>query len=227
MTLDITTILVILTALLSFTTFSNGKMMDDLIFYPPAIQRGQWYRFISHGFIHADVFHLAFNMLALYSFGRNLEDVFARECVFAGLGKLFYLLLYFVGMIIASLPDYLRYRDSYHFRSLGASGAVSAIVFAYVVFFPKAQMGLLFLPGIQVPAIVFAVIYLGFTFYLDRRGGGGNINHSAHLWGSLFGVVFTLVICQLFAHGFDVYENFRLQMQSSSADLVFYCDYTK
>ena len=105
-------------------------MIEDLIFYPPSIRRGQLYRFITHGFIHADAAHLAFNMLALYSFGQLLEtQVFTYECFFGNMGKLYFLMLYFFGLIFASLPDYIKYKDSFHFRSLGASGAVSAVVF--------------------------------------------------------------------------------------------------
>src|SRR5215216_5657558 len=112
MQLSITLIIVIITVIVSISGFSKQKVIDDLIFYPPAISnKNQYYRFISHGFIHADVIHLAFNMIALYSFGEGLESVFSFPCVFAGLGKWFFLLLYFSSMIIASLPDYLRYRN--------------------------------------------------------------------------------------------------------------------
>src|SRR5215207_9250975 len=140
MQFDITTIIVIITALVSIAGFSNQRMIDDLIFYPPSINRGQFYRFITHGFIHADVFHLAFNMLAFYSFGDILETVFSFSCIFDNKGRLFFLLLYFTALIVASLPDYFRYKDSYHFRSLGASGAVSAVIFSLIVFFPQSKM---------------------------------------------------------------------------------------
>ena len=137
MELTLTVIIVIVTVLVSMSAFNNRRMIDDLIFYPPAIGlRRQWYRFVSHGFIHADFIHLAFNMLAFYSFGEGLETVFGFSCVFGKMGKVYYLLLYFSAMIVASLPDYIRYKDSYHFRSLGASGAVSAIVFSMILFFP-------------------------------------------------------------------------------------------
>jgi len=225
MQFDITLVLVIVTVLVSIGGFNNQKMVDDLIFYPPAVRYGQYYRFISHGFVHADVFHLAFNMVALYSFGSNLEKVFSFSCIFGKYGKLFYLLLYFSALVIASLPDYFRYRHSSHFRSLGASGAVSAVIFSTVVFFPQSEIGLIFLP-VGVPGYIFAVIYLAISVYLDKRGGG-NINHSAHFWGAAFGVVFTLVFCQLFSTGFYVYDNFVTQIRSSSRDLIIPCDFSK
>ena len=221
MNLGIYLILVIITCLVSIPAFSQPKMIDDLIFYPPAIRRRQYYRFISHGFIHADALHLAFNMLALYSFGEGLEKVFGFECVFGGLGKIFFLLLYLSALIVASLPDYFRYKDSFHFKSLGASGAVSAVIFSMIIFFPQSKVSLLFLPGI--PGYIFAIIYLAMSVYLDKRGGS-NINHSAHFWGAAYGIVFTLVFCQLFAPGFDVYHNFMVQIKSSADQLVLICN---
>jgi membrane associated rhomboid family serine protease len=196
-------------------------MIDDLIFYPPAVRRRQYYRFITHGFIHADAVHLAFNMLALYSFGEGLEDVFSFSCVFGGLGKMFFLLLYLSALVVASLPDYFRYKDSFHFKSLGASGAVSAVIFSMIIFFPQSKVSLFFLPGI--PGYIFAIIYLALSVYLDKKGGG-NINHSAHFWGAAYGIVFTLVFCQLFAPGFDVYYNFMTQIRSSADQLVLICN---
>jgi membrane associated rhomboid family serine protease len=219
----ITLIIVIITCLVSIGGFSQQKIVDDLIFYPPAVKRGQYYRFISHGFIHADVAHLAFNMIALYSFGDNLEKIFSFDCVFGHLGKVFYLLLYLSALIVASLPDYIRYKNLYHFRSLGASGAVSAVIFSMLVFFPQTPVGLIFLP-VRFPGYVFALVYLALTVYLDRRGGG-NINHSAHFWGAAYGIVFTLVFCKLFANYFDVYSNFITQLKSSSASFTLICDY--
>ena len=223
MQITITLSFVIITCLISISAFNRQNMIDDLIFYPPAIsKRKQFYRFISHGFIHADVMHLAFNMIAFYSFGQGLEKVFNFSCVFGNYGKLFYLLLYFSALIVASLPDYIKYRDSYHFRSLGASGAVSAVIFSMIIFFPQSPIGLIFLP-LRIPGYIFAIIYLGITVYLDRRGGS-RINHSAHFWGAAYGIVFTLVFCELFASNFDVYDNFMTQLRSTSEDLVLICN---
>jgi membrane associated rhomboid family serine protease len=196
-------------------------MMDDLIFYPPAVSQGQFYRFFSHGFIHADIGHLAFNMLALWSFGEGLERVFSFGCVFDKWGRLLYLLLYFSALFMASFPDYLKHRNSYHWRSLGASGAVSAIIFSMIVFFPQTPIGIIFLP-IRIPGWIFGLLYLGISAYLDKRGGG-NINHSAHFWGAAYGVVFTILLCVFFADSFDVLENFKTQLQSSGNSLVLLC----
>lgn len=221
MTLSITLVLIIITTLVSIGAFSNQKMMDDMIFYPPAVARGQYYRFFSHGLIHADLGHLLFNMIALWSFGEGLEQVFSFDCVFGKWGRLFYLVLYFSAFFMASFPDYIRYKDSYHFRSLGASGAVSAVIFSMILFFPQTPIGIIFLP-IRLPGWIFGLLYLGVSVYLDKRGGG-NVNHSAHFWGAAYGIVLSILYCVFFADSFNVFENFVTQLKSSSTDLVLLC----
>jgi membrane associated rhomboid family serine protease len=221
MQLSLTLVLVIITVLVSIGAFNNQKMMDDMIFYPPAIKRGQYQRFFTHGFIHADALHLIFNMIALWSFGEGLEKVFSFECVFGQWSKLFFLFLYFSALFMASFPDYLKYKDSYHFRSLGASGAVSAVVFSMILFFPQSEVGLMFLP-LKVPGWIFAIVYLGITIYLDKRGNS-RINHSAHFWGAAYGIVLTILFCYFFANNFDLLDNFKQQIKSSSRDLVLLC----
>lgn len=221
MQFSLTLIIVIITAIVSISAFSKQQMKDDLLFYPPAISnRGQWWRFITHGFIHADVAHLAFNMLALWSFGEGLESVFAIDCVFGKWGKLLFLLLYFSALFMASFPDYIKYKDSYQFRSLGASGAVSAVIFSMILFFPQSPISVFFLPGI--PGWLFGLLYLGISVYLDKRGGG-RVNHSAHFWGAAYGIVITILFSYFFADSFDLLENFKAQIQSSSKSLTLVC----
>src|SRR5918993_922216 len=157
MQLSITVIIVIITALVSIGGFSNPKIIDDLIFYPPAVTRqNQWYRFFTCGLIHADVGHLAFNMLALYLFGRNVELYFAY--VFGDSGKFVYLVMYITALAVSVLPTYFRHKNDYHYRSLGASGAVSAVVFASILFDPISGIGLLFIP-IYIAGFIFGFIY--------------------------------------------------------------------
>ncbi|GAB4092075.1 rhomboid family intramembrane serine protease [Flaviaesturariibacter terrae] len=187
-----TVVLIAVTVLISIAAFQKEQLLEDLIFYPPAVQRGQWYRFFSCGFIHADFFHLAFNMYALYGFGRFLEIAFAQ--IFPGYGRILYTALYLLALPVCLLPTYRRNRDNYHYRSLGASGAVSAVIFAAIMLIPTAKIGLIFLP--KMPGFIFGPLYLLISTYLDRRGGG-NINHSAHIWGALFGIAFIIIACQL------------------------------
>ncbi|HYC38934.1 MAG TPA: rhomboid family intramembrane serine protease [Chitinophagaceae bacterium] len=221
MELSFTLIIVIATTLVSIGGLSNYKIMDDLIFYPPAIQRRQYYRLITHGFLHADYFHLAFNMVALWSFGEAVEQgLFSNPCVFGENGRYFFLLLYFLALIFASLPDYFRHRNNYHFRSLGASGAVSAVIFAAIVLLPQMPIRFLFIP-IDIPGFIFGAIYLLASAYLDKRGGG-NINHMAHIFGALFGVIFVYVLVSLVGQ-LDVIDNFMKQVRSLRQFLPFEC----
>lgn len=208
MQLSLNLILIIITTLISVGAFSNEKMRNDLIFYPPAIsQRNEWYRFFTCGFIHADFAHLLFNMLALYFFGGSVETIFKQ--LYGKTGGLLYLLLYFSALLISLLPTYFRHRNNYNYMSLGASGAVSAVLFAGLVLVPSAEIFIFFIP-IPIPGFIFAPLYLLLSFWLDRRGAG-NINHSAHLWGAIYGALFVVVVTT--AVGFPVIKNFTWQVQ--------------
>ena len=147
MHLDITTIIIIITALVSIGGFSNPKIIDDLIFYPPAVSKhNQWYRFFTCGLIHADVGHLIFNMLSLYLFGRFVEDKFIE--IFPDNGKWLYLLMYITSLLVCLLPTYFKNRENYSYKSLGASGAVSAVVFAGLMIAPYVEVGFFIIPPI-------------------------------------------------------------------------------
>ncbi len=206
---SLTTIIIIITAGLSIAGFANQKVIDDLIFYPPAVsQRKQWYRFITCGFIHADVAHLAFNMISLYMLGVPVEKYFIQ--LFDESGKILYLLMYLSALVACLLPTYLKNKDNYHYRSLGASGAVAAVVFAFIMLAPMTSLYMFFIP-VPIPAFIFGVLYLVLSAYLDKRGGG-NINHSAHFWGSLYGLVFIILTCYLIAK-YPVVQRFVEQVQ--------------
>ncbi|HEY4063942.1 MAG TPA: rhomboid family intramembrane serine protease [Puia sp.] len=184
----ITLSIIVLTCLISATAFNNNKILDDLIFWPPAISiRHQYYRFVTCGLIHADIMHLAFNMITLYFFGRQIEARFMGEL---GLPHYMYLVLYIGALIAANIPTYLKRRDDYNYRSLGASGAVCAVLFAFILLKPWATLQVIIIP---VPAIIYAFLFLGYSMYMGKRGGD-NVNHDAHFWGALFGVVFTIAL---------------------------------
>jgi membrane associated rhomboid family serine protease len=190
MTFGINLIIIIVTVITSIAGFSNPKLVNDLIFYPPAVSRDkQWYRFFSCGLIHADASHLIFNMLSLYLFGGFVEDKFVE--IFDSNGKWVYLLLYVSALLVSLLPTYSKHKDNYCYRSLGASGAVSAIVFAGLMIAPYVEVGFFIIPPI-IPGFIFGPLYLLLSSYLDRRGRD-NINHSAHIWGALYGVAFIIV----------------------------------
>ena len=203
MELSITVIIIIITTLVSLGGFQSQKTLDDLIFYPPAITyKKQWYRFFTCGLIHADFGHLIFNMLSLYLFGRFVEDKFAE--IFAANGKWLYLLMYISSLFISLLPTYLRHKNDYNYRSLGASGAVSSVVFAGLMIAPYVEVGFFFIPPI-IPGFIFGPLYLLISAFLDRKGGD-NINHSAHLWGAIYGVLFIIIVGKL--SGFNAIEEF-------------------
>lgn len=192
--MSITLIIIIITVLVSVTAFSNDKIMNDMIFVPGMVTvRNQWYRFFSCGLIHADIPHLAFNMLSLYLFGEEVEGKFQE--IFLEKGKLFYLLLYVAALGVCLIPSYTRNKNSYHYRSLGASGAVSAVIFAGLLVLPGIEVGFFFIPPI-IPGFIFGPLYLIISAVLDKKGTD-NINHSAHLWGALFGLGFIIVLGKL------------------------------
>lgn len=188
MHLSTTVIIIIITCLVSVTAFYNPEELDKMILWPAIMkERKQFYRFVTSGFVHADWIHLGFNMITFYYFGRIVEAYF-RQLFGAGIFVLFYV----VAMVVADIPTYIRYRNTYNYRALGASGAVSAALFASILFSPWAKLYLFFIP-IGIPAVIFGPIYLGYCVYMSKKGNDG-INHTAHLWGAIFGIVFPLVM---------------------------------
>ncbi len=209
--ISVTTLIIAINCIASFVGFSNQKFVDDLIFYPPAItNRNQWYRFITCGFIHADITHLAFNMYSFYMFGQAIEN--ACTSIYGTSGKLMYLLMYVSALFFCLAPTYIKNKNNYHYKSLGASGAVSAIVFAFIFLDPLQGIGLIFIRGLYLPAFLFGVIYLAVSAYLAKRGSS-NINHSAHFWGAVYGIVFLVVTCFVFTD-FNPLSNFIQDVQN-------------
>ncbi|CAN5710533.1 rhomboid family intramembrane serine protease [soil metagenome] len=177
-----TIIIIIITAITSFISFSNQKFYGDLIMYPPAINKGQYYRLLTSGFIHADYSHLIFNMLTLFFFGKFVEQAMGSI-----IGKYGFLALYLGGIIVSDIPSYIKHRNDNNYSSLGASGGVSSVVFAFIMFAPWAWFA--FPP---VPAILYGIGYLVYCVYMGKKGGD-NINHDAHFWGALYGIVFVII----------------------------------
>lgn len=204
---SITVTIIIITCLISFAAFSNQRITDDLIFWPAEMaRRRQYYRFFTCGLIHADLMHLLFNMFSFYSIGEFAEQrLFSSPDLFGERSKVFYLVLYISAIAVSVLPDYFKHRDNYGYRALGASGAVSAVVFAFILLQPSMKLYLFFIP-VPVPAYIYGLVFLGLSLYLSRKGTG-NIGHLAHFSGAIYGILFTIIAARMYA-GFDVIAHF-------------------
>lgn len=185
----ITFMLIAANVIFSLIGFSNPDMVNKTIMWPYGVKRQHQYgRFITSGFLHADYIHLFFNMFTLYFFGRNLEYAFEQY----GLGgNISYLALYFLGLVASDIPSYIKHKDDNNYHSLGASGAVSAVIFATILFSPWSTIRLY--GAIKISATLYAVLYIAYCIYMGKKNAD-NVNHDAHLWGALFGLAFTLIL---------------------------------
>lgn len=171
----------VVTSLLAWSALP--RLLEDGMLFPFRVFReNKWYQLLSSGFLHADMTHLLFNMITLFFFGPVLEQTIG--------GPLFGL-LYLSSLVVSSLPTLIRHRDNPNYASLGASGAVEAVIFSFIVFYPFEPLYLFFIP-IGIPAILFGFLFIGYSIYAGKKQGG-NINHDAHIAGSAWGLVFTLL----------------------------------
>jgi membrane associated rhomboid family serine protease len=183
-----TYIIIAITVLVSWRGFSDQRLLARLILWPPAVQRNRQYdRLLTYGFVHADWTHLLFNMITFWSFGSAVERVFS-----AWITPLGFVLFYLSAIVVSILPTFIKHQRDPNYRSLGASGGVSAVLFAAILFDPWTKLIIFPIP-VPIPAFLFAVLYVGYSIWMDRRGGG-NVNHSAHLWGAAYGVLFTALL---------------------------------
>lgn len=155
------------------------------------VYKKRYYQMLTSAFLHADVMHLFFNLFALYSFGQVLETLFVRSFGFAS-GSIYFLLIYFISLFSGSIMTVLFHFKNPAYVAVGASGAVSGIVFSYIIFFPTSTVGFFFIP---MPAFVFALLYVGASIY-GMKTRFGNIGHEAHLGGAIGGVIATLLLIE-------------------------------
>lgn len=186
--------------------FSVAGATHKYSFYPYLIKREkEHYRFLTHAFVHGDLFHLVFNCLALYSFGLGLEMYSFPLLIADGqevlpehfkLAKVYYLILFTGGIYAASITEYFRNKDNPSYSSVGASGAISSIMFAWIILNPERSIGMLFIP-LPLPGWLWGLMLLGISLYLIMRKRKGTytdgISHEAHFWGAIFGVIFVAV----------------------------------
>lgn len=213
----ITIIVIALTSVISFLAFNNENLVNKLIFYPPAVRGWGWYRLFSYGVLHADLSHLFFNMFTLYLFGTPIEQI-CQLALGETIGSLCYILLYITALFVSIFPTYIKKKDNAFYRGLGASGAVSAVVFAYILIHPMNLMGIMFIP-IWMPAFLFGFVFILISIQLDRRQAG-RINHSAHITGGLYGIVFMVIAFAALRH-LNLIQFFIEQIQIHSInDLI-------
>ena len=188
--MNLTLIILLATAGVSLLAFNNDELMRKWILNPYLVhQRKQWWRLISSGFIHADFMHLFLNLFAFYGFGMAVESYYMG--LFGEKAVLYYLVLYLGGIIVANAPSMAKHKDNHYFNSLGASGAVSAIIFTAILFQPWSKI--YFFGIIGIPGIIFGPLYLFAEYRMGKQGGTG-INHDAHYWGAIFGMLYTLAL---------------------------------
>ena len=196
------TLLIIGTVVVSLAAFERGSIMPESLQRPEWMgkfrfnayliwQKRQIYRMFTYGLIHADYWHLLFNMLTLYFFGDFVESCF-RTVLGMGAGTITYIIMYVSALAVSTSVDLFRHKDNPGYNAVGASGAVSAVIFAAIFFNPTMRISLMFIP-IPTPGWLFGILYLVYCFYMDRRGMD-NIGHSAHFVGAVYGFLFPIMI---------------------------------
>ncbi len=190
--MSITLLIVAVTCGISLYALSKHELLEQLKFNPYSVVHGkQWYRVVSMVFIHADPVHLAFNMMALYSLGSSTESGFYQ--LYGPLGGGIYVIFYFLAAIAANVFNLIKYRDQPHYSAVGASGAVSAVMFAFILFYPNATgFSLFFIPLGQTPAWVIGLGFLALSSYMSNKQYD-NVDHTAHFWGAVFGLIFPII----------------------------------
>ena len=151
-------------------------------------QRQQYYRLVTSGFVHKDHVHLLWNMLSFYFFGTAIEEEFYG--MFGSAGGLYFIALYVMAIVVSDVSTLFKHKDNPGYNSLGASGGVSAVIFAFIIFEPLADIYVYFIP---LPGFILGILYITFSWYKGRKSND-NINHDAHLYGALFGLVFCVIV---------------------------------
>lgn len=188
-----TYIIILLTIIVSVIAFKNVSLFYKLSFIPYKILHDKsYYRFISSGFIHAGWGHLLINMLVLWSFGLNVEEGFAIFFPHSLVSNSVYLFFYLSAIIVASISSFIKYRNNSDYLAVGASGAVSAIVFCSIIFHPLHRLILFPIP-LPIPALLFGLLYLAYSWYMGKRAHD-SIGHDAHFWGAIYGIVVPIII---------------------------------
>jgi membrane associated rhomboid family serine protease len=194
--MSMTIIIIGITVLISILCLNKVELFDKLKFNAYDVRHSnQWYRFFTYGFLHAGWVHLFINMLVLYSFGEIVESYF--RFYFPSKHILYYLLLYIGGLLLSIIPAYGKNKNDVFYNAVGASGAIAAVLFSSIILYPTGKIMFFFIP-IGIPSPIFGVLYVAYEYYMSKKAND-NIGHDAHLWGAIFGIVFTIAIRPQFA----------------------------
>jgi len=189
--LVITIIIILVTAAISVIALNNEDIFSKLKFNAYDVKHSNhWYRFFTYGFVHAGYLHLFINMLVFYSFGKIVEVYF--QLYFPEKGSYYYILLYTGGLLLSVIPAFGKHKNDVFYNSVGASGAVAAVLFSSIILYPTGKIFFFLIP-VGIPSPLFGVLYLAYEAYMSKRGGD-NIGHDAHFWGALFGLIFTIAL---------------------------------
>lgn len=187
--MTVTLLIIIVTSIISYLALQNPEMLQKLKHFPYQEKRArEYYRMLSGGFVHGSLLHLIINMYILFMFGEQIEHYF--DTLYGeNIGRIVFVVMYLLNIIAASIPTYFKNRDNMQFASVGASGAVSGLLFIFIAIRPWYPLQFIFLPFIDIPAIVIGIGYLIYSSYASRQNRG-RIDHMAHFYGAIFGVAF-------------------------------------
>ncbi len=187
----LTFIIIAITSIISISAFNNIELFSTLKFNAYNIKHsGEKWRFFSYALVHSGWLHLIINMYVLYSFGDVVELYFSTT--YGTIGYLYYVLLYVGGVLFSTLYDFGKHKDDIYYNAVGASGAVSAVVFSSILIYPSGSIYLFPIP-FPLPSWVFGFVYLIYSAYMGKKGVD-NIGHFAHFWGAVFGIVLTIIL---------------------------------
>ena len=190
--ISVTIVIIVITGLISYKGFNDRSFFEKWKHYPYAEYREKDYlRLLSSGFLHGSWIHLLVNMYVLWGFGQTVEQEFVN--IFGNVtGRVLFALMYLTTIVAADIPTYVKQKNNPGFGSIGASGAVSGVLFIFILFYPWAGLQFIFLPGINIPAIIIGALYLVYSHWASKNSKD-MIDHDAHFFGALYGILF--IVC--------------------------------
>jgi membrane associated rhomboid family serine protease len=187
--MTVTILLILITVLVSFPAFNRPDVQLRMMMTPYRIARnGEFYRFLTSGFIHKDHMHLLLNMFSFYFLGSAVEEEFG--ILFGKAAPFYYGVMYLSAIVVSDAPTYFKQKNNPHYHSLGASGGVAAVVFGFIILQPMQDICIYF--ALCMPGFILGALYIAYS-YFQGKNSNDSINHDAHLYGSLYGLVFCMI----------------------------------